>query len=150
MSVVTGASLGRAQRRAAGFTYTEVLVATALIAILMLPAIDALHSGIQGSEIHAEEAGYQLSLVGKMEEVLAQPFGDLAQAADTAGGPTNLVGAYSDAAGSAGRRLVYLARYDGDDADADGDPFTGTDDGLLWVRVAIEGTPHGLESLTSQ
>ena len=145
-----GEGPGRVYRKAAGFTYVEVLVAIALTMALLLPAIDGLHSGIQGGEIHAQEAGYQLSLVGKMEEVLAQSFGDLAQEADTAGGPTTLVAAYSDGAGAPGRRLVYLARYDGDDADADGDPFTGTDDGLLWVRVAIEGTPHALESLTGQ
>lgn len=144
------AMMRRAHRKTAGFTYTEVLVATTLIAILLLPAIDALHSGIQGGHIHAEEAGYQLSLVGKMEEVLAQSFSDLEQEAVAAGGPSSLVAAYSDTAGIPGRRLVYLARYDGDDADGDGDPYTGTDDGLLWVRVAIEGTPHALESLTSQ
>ena len=46
--------------------------------------------------------------------------------------------------------MVLLSRYDGDDADADGDPLTGTDDDLLWVRIEIEGTALGVESLVSR
>ena len=45
---------------------------------------------------------------------------------------------------------MFLARYDGDDADSDGDPFTGGDEGLLWVKVEIEGTAHVIETLVSQ
>ena len=54
---------------------------------------------------------------------------------------------YSDAAGTESRRLVFLARYDGDDGDGDKDPFTGTDAGLLWVRVTIEDSPRSLETV---
>jgi prepilin-type N-terminal cleavage/methylation domain-containing protein len=32
-------------------------------------------------------------------------------------------------------------------ADADNDPFTGTDPGLLWVRVTIEDSPRALQTL---
>lgn len=133
--------------RAAGFTYTEVLVAMVLIAAVLVPAVDALHGGIRGSAVHSEQAGQQMRLIGTMETVLAQSFEDLLDAADTAGDPTAIVAAYSDPPGTVNRCLVYLARYDGDDADSDGDPFTGTDDGLLWVRVAIEGSVKSLESL---
>ena len=53
-------------------------------------------------------------------------------------------------AGDASRRLVYVAGYDGDDADGDGDPFTGADDGLLWVEVEIENTSVAVACLTSR
>ena len=45
---------------------------------------------------------------------------------------------------------MYLSRYDGDDADGDGDPFTGTDATLLWVGVQLEGKPQMLEMLLSR
>jgi hypothetical protein len=54
---------------------------------------------------------------------------------------------YSDSAGTKSRRLVYLARFDGDNADADNNPFTGTDSGLLWVRVTIEDSPRALQTV---
>ena len=48
------------------------------------------------------------------------------------------------------RRLVYLSRYDADNADGNGNFFdAGMDEGLLWVRVEIEGTDQAIESLTS-
>ncbi len=50
-------------------------------------------------------------------------------------------------AGSVDRRLVFIANYDGDNADTDNDPFTGTDPGLLWVRVEIEGSVAALQAL---
>ena len=39
------------RQKSIGFSYTEVLVATFLIAILLVPALESLHSGIQGSRI---------------------------------------------------------------------------------------------------
>jgi hypothetical protein len=121
-----------------------------LIAILLVPAIDAMHTGIRGGELHAVQAVQHGRLTGRMEHVLAESFAVLAGEADAAGSPTVPVTAYSDAAGTKDRVLVYLARYDGDDADADGDPFTGTDEDLLWVRVAMEDTPDAIESLVTR
>ena len=46
--------------------------------------------------------------------------------------------------------MVLLSGYDGDNADADDDPFTGTDAGLLWVQVQVEATSHARETLTVQ
>jgi hypothetical protein len=121
-----------------------------LIAILLVPAIDAMHSGIQGGHLHAEQAVQHGRLTGRLERVLAESFHELATQADAAGGPGVPVTAYSDAAGTAHRVVVYLARYDGDDADADADPFTGTDEDLLWVRVALEDTPDAIETLVTR
>lgn len=139
-----------AQQYMAGFSYTEVLVATFLIAVILAPALESLHSGIQGSAVHAARVVDYQRLTGKLEEVLARPFSELAQAADSAGGPTVVIAGYSDVAGTASRRLVYLARYDGDNADHDDNPFTGTDQGLLWLQVQLEGTAEAVQTLTLQ
>jgi len=140
--------------RQAGFSYMELLVATLLIAIMLVPALDAMQSGIQGSGIHTQLAQNQYRMISKMEQTLALPFAELLTQADLVADPTVLIPAplsrpdlYSDTAGTESRRLVFLARYDGDNADADDDPFTGTDAGLLWVRVTIENSPRSLETV---
>jgi len=126
----------------------ELLVATLLIAIMLVPALEAMQSGIQGSDIHTRLAQNQYRMISKMEQTLALPFADLLAQADGVADPKILIPApYSDPAGTESRRLVYLARYDGDDADGDKDPFTGTDAGLLWVRVTIEDSPRALETV---
>ncbi len=55
----------------------------------------------------------------------------------------------SDAMGVANRRVVFLSKYDGDNADSDSNPFTGMDEDLLWVRVEIENTSYSYETLTN-
>jgi len=129
----------------------ELLIATLLITIMLVPALEAMQSGIQGSGIHTQLAQNQYRMISKMEQTLALPFAELLAQADLVAAPTVLIPApYSDSAGTEFRRLVYLARYDGDNTDADDDPFTGTDDGLLWVRIAIAGTGLSIESLVSE
>jgi len=135
-------------QRQAGFSYLELLIATLLITIMLVPALDAMHSGIQGSGMHAQLARNQYRMIAKMEQTLALSFGELLQQADGVAGPTVLIPPpFSDPAGTESRRLVFLARYDGDDADADNDPFTGSDAGLLWLRVTIEDSPRALETV---
>ncbi|MCU7945980.1 MAG: hypothetical protein KZQ72_04950 [Candidatus Thiodiazotropha sp. (ex Cardiolucina cf. quadrata)] len=138
------------QQWMAGFSYTEVLIAVFLIAISLVPALNALHSGVLGSDIHATEAVHHHRLISRMEDVLARPFIELEQEADAVAGPTTIIDTYSDASGTDGRCLVYLSRYDSDNVDSDNNPFTDTDDGLLWVKVEIDGTHNAIESLTSQ
>ena len=136
------------KQRQAGFSYMELLIATLLIVILLVPALDAMQSGVQGSGIHTELARNQYRMISKMEQTLALPFTELLTQADLVADPTVLIPVpYSDSAGTQSRRLVYLARYDGDNADADDDPFSGTDSGLLWVRVTIEDSPRALETV---
>ena len=128
-----------------GFSYMELLIATLLIAIMLVPALDAMQSGIQGSAIHNQLARNQYRMISKMEETLAVSYNKLLEQADLVADSKILIPPpYSDAAGTESRRLVFLARYDGDDADGDKDPFTGTDTGLLWVRVTIEDSPRAL------
>jgi len=135
--------------RQSGFSYIEVLVATLLIVITLVPALESMQSGLQGSGIHSQMAEDHYRLIAKMEETLAKSFNELLAQADTVASPTVSVPApYSDSAGSESRRLVYLSRYDGDNADADNDVFTGTDEGLIWVRVSIENSNQALETVT--
>ena len=134
--------------KAAGFSYIEVLVATVLIALVLVPSIEALQSGVQGSAAHAAFAVNNFRLRDKLEETLARPFAELAAIAEDE--TTVIPPPYSDPPGTADRRLVYIARYDGDDADADGDPFSGEDDGLLWLRVRIAGTHYDVETLVRE
>ncbi len=130
--------------RSAGFSYLEVLVATVVLAIALVPAVEALRHGILGAAVHERVVAQRHHASGLLEEVLAEPFSALAAAATpTAGTPT----AYSDPVGTPERRLVYLRLYDADDDD--NDPFSNPEPDLLWVRVEIEGTAVGLETLVT-
>lgn len=144
-----------------GVSYVEVLVATVLLAIVLVPAIQALHTGMLGAEIHASSVNEHYAALTRMEEVLAEPQSVLVAAAGIAGDEDTPTG-YSDADGSPDRRIVYIALYDAEDADGDGDVFTvpdpnidGDNDpytgyvGVLWVRVEIEGSVTWFETLTA-
>jgi type II secretory pathway pseudopilin PulG len=134
--------------RQSGLSYVEVLVATMLIVILLVPALEAMQDGIHSSEVHVELARNQYRMISKMEQTLAQSFSELLTQADLVANPAVLIPApYSDTPGTTSRRLVFLARYDGDDADGDNNPFTGTDAGLLWLRVTIENSQRSLETV---
>ena len=135
--------------RQAGVSYIEVLIATALIAISLVPMTNAMRDAIGASAAHEDTAIQQLHMLAKMEDVLAQAFSSLETAA-TEAGSASVPTRYSDLDGSENRRLVYLSLYDGDNADSDDDPFTGVDAGLLWIRTEIEGTLMSVESLVSQ
>ena len=138
-----------AGRSQAGWSYVEVLIATVLLALALTPALESLQTSVLGAAIHEENATNSQRLAGRLEELLTEPFTDLDAAAAAAGSP-NAPTTYSDGAGTKGRRLVYLSRYDGDNADADNDPFTGTDAGLLWIKVEIENTIMSLETLIDE
>lgn len=129
-----------------GLTLVEVLVTIVLLAILLVPAVNALRTGIVGSEVHGDVATSHFRVTSRIEELLAEPFADLAAAADAAGSPT-VPSSYSEPAGPPGRLLVYLSLYDGDNADADNNPFTGTEPDLLWIEVAIEDSVFALQTV---
>jgi hypothetical protein len=135
--------------RQTGSTYIEVLIASALIVISIVPMTDAVRGAIDGSVAYEEIAVQQLHLTALLEDVLTESFSSLESAA-TAAGSTTAPTSYSDSAGSNNRRLNYLSLYDGDNADSDDDPFTGVDQGLLWIRVEVEGTQLSIESLLSK
>jgi len=126
-----------------------MLVAIVLIVLALIPAVEALYPAVQGTSVHESETVLEHHLTAKLEEVLARQFSELDTEAQAIGDRTISSPSYSDASGTKDRRLVFLSRYDADDADTDSNPFTGTDEGLLWLRVAVEGTRHDVETLTS-
>lgn len=146
---MNGPSRSAGGKHQQGLTYVEVLIATVLMVVALVPAIDALRPAIQGSGIHQSETALHYHLTAGLEDVLARPFATLDTEAQALGDPTVSSALFSDTAGSLNRRLVFLSRYDADNADGDNDQFTGTDEGLIWVRVEVETTSHALETLVS-
>ena len=140
----------RSNRRAAGgFSYLEVMVAALVLAICLPPALEALGAANRAAGMERAATARRYRLAGRLEDVLAQQYAALDTAATAAGGPTTPT-SYSDAMGTTDRRLIFIARYDIDNADADGNVFTGGDAGLLWVRIALENAPLlALETLVA-
>ncbi len=131
-----------------GLSYAEALVAVAVLAIALVPALDSLQTVFTGGAVHEKLRGQQQQLANRMEMLIAGPFSSLDQAAQAAGSET-VASSHSDPVGPE-RVLVFLSRYDGDNADGDDDPFSGTDAGLIWVRVVMEDTPHELTTLVAR
>lgn len=132
----------------AGFTYVEILVAVMLMALVLVPSIEAFNTSINANKVYGEKVVDHYRLVDLLEQTLAEPFADLNAEADLAGGAT-IATNYSDPPGTIRRRVVFIAAYDGDNADADNDPFTGTDADLLWLSVAIENRDDQLVALVT-
>ncbi len=132
-----------------GFSYVEVLICIVLIVLTLIPAMEALVPAIQGVSVHEAEATEHYRLRAKLEETSAQPFATLATEAVALGDPSILSPLYSDPVATQNRRLVYLAHIDGDNADGDDDPFTGTENTLLWIKVSVDGDHRVLESVVS-
>ena len=133
----------------AGFYYAEALISTVIVGICLAPAVSALHSALQAPAVEMTVAATRQHLQSKLEQVLAQPYSALDNAAQATASPSS-PSSYSEPAGTPDRVLVYLARYDGDNADGDNNPFTGTDPGLLWVRVQTAGGTLSLAALTAR
>lgn len=131
-----------------GFGYIEILVATAILAISLMPAIEALYASSRLSQENNRLVDGQFHLRSKLDTVLAENFSALDTEALALNSHTAVSTVYSDSLGDAGRRLVRLSHYDMDNIDNDNDPFTGKDDSMLWISVELEdiGT---LEALVS-
>ena len=132
-----------------GLSYAETLLAVVVLAVALVPAVETLDTAFTGAQVSETIIQWQQALATRMEDMRAEPFGDL-DAAATAAGSETVPSSYSDPGGGTDRVLVFLARYDGDNADADNNPFTGADPGLLWLRVAVENTPYELVTLVAQ
>jgi len=129
-----------------GVSYIEILIATILITVSLIPASEALRSATASSSVYADYSVQNYRLLAKMEETLAKSFFNL-EAEAIAVGNASIPTSFSDPVATPNRRLVYLSPYDADNADSDDDPFTGTDANLIWVRVQIEDSILMLESL---
>ncbi len=152
------ALLGRLTSKQRGFSYVEVLVATLVLSIAIVPAMEAIQSGIQASVIHESLTQQHFALIKRMEEVQAEAYENLLNAAQTASNSTT-PSSYSDPAGQKDRVLVFLALYDADadpftlvdpDNDGDGDIYSGDTSNLLWLRVTLENSAQSLETLLAR
>lgn len=141
-----------------GFSYLEVLVALFILVIAIVPAIEAIQSGIQGAGIHESLTRQHYALIKRMEEVRTDAFVNLLAAAKTAANATT-PSSYSDPSGQAERLLVYLALYDADadpftlvdpNNDGDNDLYTGDTSNLLWLKVEIENSAQNLQTLVNR
>ena len=130
-----------------GFFYAEVLLSVILLAILLVPALQALNTGILNNS--SSLPARQLSLQSKMEEVLAQPFRDLYAETYLTGGNTSTSVSinFSDVSGASSRRVVVLYRYD-----AVTNAISSNDTGLLYVSVYYEadGSRSALNTLAGR
>lgn len=130
--------------RQRGLSYVEVLIAVVIVAVCLVPALDALRGGLSAADAQRLQAVNQQRLQTRLEEVLANRFNTLDNAAMAAGNsPSATVAAYSDAAGTADRLLVTIYRYDGNAP-------TASDSSLLWVKVVIEATSLSLNTLKTR
>lgn len=122
-----------------GFSYVEILLSVVLLALLLVPALEALQTGITGTQ-SAPLLARNLALRDKMELVLSKPFADLYAQTYLPG--ANTVGwistSLSDPTGTPNRRNVVLYRYD-----AASGALSSADTGLLYVAVYYEGQGAG-------
>jgi hypothetical protein len=131
-------------RKQNAFTYVEVVLSVVLLIALLVPALQALQTGISGGATPALAASAP-TLRAKMEEVLAVPFYDLYAQTYLPGGNTTAIDAtYSDAPAAVNRRVVVLYRYD-----ATARALSAGDTGLLYVSVYYqsEGSASALNTL---
>ena len=130
-----------------GFSYAEVLLSVMLLAILLVPAMQALNTAILGGS--SNQLTRQLNLRSKMEEVLSKPFGVLYAETYLSGGntTTSVSTIFSDAAGTADRRVVVFYRFD-----AATNALSSNNTGLLYVSAYYEadGSTSALNTLVGR
>ncbi|MEM7280760.1 MAG: type II secretion system protein [Pseudomonadota bacterium] len=126
-----------------GFSLAEVLATLILLSLVIAPALLSLQSAVDTANRDIDLTEQDFVLQARMESVLAESYNTLLAEALGPSTPSS----YSDAQGTPNRVTIYVAGYDLDNADADGDRFTGIDDGVLWIRAEIEDTGQRYDSL---
>lgn len=130
-----------------GFAYVEVLVAAVILVIALVPASDAMRAATRQSDYARSLMPQHYRALQALEITQARTFAELlAEANATAG---NSPSKWSDAAGTTNRRVVYIARIDFDNADADDNVTTGVDDRVVRINVQVEGTPVSVFGVAS-
>lgn len=128
--------------KSSGFSLIEILIVIVVLGLTLVPAMNALQVSIKSSELGSDSLRQHYLLFGKMEEVLAEDFATLDAAATAAGSATTPSSYSSNLDGF----IVYLSRYDTDNADTDDDSFTGVDE-VIWVRTESKGSTLYFETL---
>lgn len=137
-------------RHQRGFGYIEALVAVVLLAVALVPALEALGQ-ITGTAPPADrDDDLWMAVSNKLNQVSGSRFDDLDFVATYIQSPTTPSTTYSDPADTVPSVQVYVSRYDGDNADGDNNGFTGTDADLIWIRAAIIGTPVEMTTLVTR
>lgn len=133
--------------RSGGFAYVEVIVAALMLALLAMPAADAIKNGIDASRV-SQAKGAELRCVrNQMETVLAEPYLNLNLAAGTA--------AYNLPADAVcGARTVVIARklFDGANltdlaANASAEQVNTA---LLKVQVSLAGSDYTFSTVVAR
>lgn len=128
--------------RQRGYAYLDVLVATAVLLVCLVPAMSSLHSANQTQQQAETSMHLAQHVSSKMAMVLArgkhQLNIDVLNSTDL-----------SDPIGDADRRLVTISYFDGDNADGDGDISTGVDDELIYIQVSLHDGRFRQETLVS-
>ena len=93
----------------AGLSYIEVLLATALIAITLVPAMEALTPALQGAAIHESQSAQQFHLAARLETLLVNVA--LTTPAETA---PDSAGFGPEKAAEAGALLGDVRRWQGE------------------------------------
>jgi hypothetical protein len=116
-----------------------VLLSVLLLAILLVPGLQALNTAAAGS--NNSVAARQLNLRSKLEEVVSNPYGELYSDTNLSGGNTltSVSSKFSDAVGAADRRVVVLYRFD-----AVTNALSSSDTGLLYANVYYEAEGSGI------
>ena len=138
-----------------GFSYVEILLSVVLLAILLVPALDAVQTAVMGSQNGATVLARELALRDYMERVLARPFAELYERTYAQGGNSPGVNAaLSEPEGTADRRNVVLYRFDASTPAVNGPDKgrTQADSGLIYILVYYErdGRERGLSTLVGR
>lgn len=134
------------RRDEGGLSYLEVLIATVVLAVSVVPVTTGLIGSLQTASHGRTATEAHFHVFEKMEEVLSYSFAELAAEQQAANVPTR----FSDGATLASRRVVYIFAADGDNADGDNNLTTGGDASLLMIRTEYEDQSYRLEALRSR
>jgi Tfp pilus assembly protein PilV len=118
--------------RASGFSYVEVMLALVLLAVCLVPAMNAVRDATIAPKIALQGAQALACLRMRMETVAAEPYQLLLNAAGAPAAPS----VYSLAADlNCPARDVMISRYDPDTSPY----FMSADTGLLYLAVSTRG-----------
>lgn len=137
-----------------GYSYIEVLVAVAVLAVCALPAADAIRSSLAAREAGANSARELRCLTSTMETVLTASYDDLWQAVKgPAAASTYSLAADPGPDGECGVRNVFISKYVHPYGTSTGQVLQADDlaeDTLLLVTVSGAGGSFPLTTLVDR